>query len=87
MKMVKNLITSIIIGSTALAVPMMANAKSADGAYKVSDKPITLDIHFHTKKYVYNNDWPVEKEAARLTNVHFVICIDQKNIQRDLGMT
>ena len=69
MKMVKNLITSIIIGSTALAVPMMANAKSADGAYKVSDDPITLDIHFHTKKYVYDNNWPVEKEAARLTNV------------------
>ena len=49
MKMVKNLITSIIIGSTALAVPMMANAKAEDGAFKVTDKPITLDIHFHTK--------------------------------------
>jgi len=70
MKMVKNLITSIIIGSTALAMPMMVNAAAEDGAYKVSDKPLTLDIHFHTKKYVYNNDWPVEKEAARLTNVH-----------------
>jgi len=69
MKMVKNLITSIIIGSTALAVPMMANAKAEDGAFKVTDKPLTLDIHFHTKKYVYDNNWPVEKEAARLTNV------------------
>ena len=68
MKMVKNLITSIIIGSTALAMPAMAD-KAADGAYKVTDKPLTLDIHFHTKKYVYNNDWSVEKEAARLTGV------------------
>jgi len=67
MKLVKNLITSIIIGSATLAVaPLIA---ATDGEYKVSDKPLTLDIHFHTKKYVYNNDWPVEKEAARLTNV------------------
>lgn len=69
MKMVKNLITSVIIGSTALAMPMIANAAAEDGAFKVSDKPLTLDIHFHTKKYVYNNDWAIEKEAARLTNV------------------
>ena len=69
MNMLKNLITSIIISSTALVTPMLANAKSEDGAFKVSDKPITLDIHFHTKKYVYDNDWAVEKEAARLTNV------------------
>ncbi|GLS89204.1 sugar ABC transporter permease [Psychromonas marina] len=68
MKMVKSLITSIIIGSTTLAMPAMAE-KAADGAFKVTDKPLTLDIHFHTKKYVYNNDWLVEKEAARLTNV------------------
>ena len=72
MRMVKNLLTSIIIGSVTLAMPTMvtaATAASADGAYKVTDKPLTLDIHFHTKKYVYNNEWLVEKEAARLTNV------------------
>jgi len=68
MKLVKNLITSIIIGSAALAAaPSIAS--SPDGQYKASDKPLTLDIHFHTKKFVYNNDWPVEKEAARLTNI------------------
>ena len=38
MKMVKNLITSIIIGSTALAMPMMANAAAEDGAFKVSER-------------------------------------------------
>ena len=70
MKTVKTLLTSIIIGSAAtIAMPVLATP-SADGAYSVSDKPLTLDIHFHTKKYVYDNEWPVEKEAARLTNMH-----------------
>jgi len=70
MEMVKNLITSIIIGTTTLAIPA-AIAASADGAYDVTNgKNLTLDIHFHTKKYVYDNNWSVEKEAARLTNVH-----------------
>lgn len=69
MKTVKNIITSIILGSAAV-VAMPTLAASADGAYSVSDKPLTLDIHFHTKKYVYDNNWAVEKEAARLTNMH-----------------
>ncbi|MCL9774430.1 extracellular solute-binding protein [Vibrio methylphosphonaticus] len=56
--------------STVIAATLAAPALAAeDGAYKVADKPIKLDIHLHQKKFVYNNDWPVEKEAARLTNV------------------
>ena len=71
MKTVKTLITSIILGSAAAAVALPAAATpSADGAYSVTNKPLTLDIHFHTKKYVYNDEWAVEKEAARLTNFH-----------------
>lgn len=57
---------STLIAAT-LATPALA---AEDGAYKVADKPIKLDIHLHQKKFVYSNDWPVEKEAARLTNVH-----------------
>ncbi|GAL20450.1 ABC transporter substrate-binding protein [Vibrio maritimus] len=57
---------STLIAAT-LATPAFA---AEDGAYKVADKPIKLDIHLHQKKFVYSNDWPVEKEAARLTNVH-----------------
>ncbi|MFA0086815.1 extracellular solute-binding protein [Vibrio sp. 10N.261.51.F12] len=52
--------------AAVIASPVMAQ----DGDYKVSDSPLKLDIHLHQKKFVYNNDWPVEKEAARLTNVH-----------------
>lgn len=69
MRMVKTLLTSIILGSATLAMPTMATIASADLAYKASDKPLKLDIHFHTKKFVYDNNWLVEKEAARLTNV------------------
>ncbi|WP_197687454.1 extracellular solute-binding protein [Vibrio sp. qd031] len=57
---------------TRLATVVAASLLASAGAYadsKVTDKPLTLDIHFHTKKYVHNNEWPVEKEAARLTNV------------------
>ncbi|MDB1123751.1 extracellular solute-binding protein [Vibrio algarum] len=64
MRMVKTLLTTIIVSSAALTTPVMA-----EGEYLVSDKPLKLDIHLHQKKFVYNNDWPVEKEAARLTNV------------------
>jgi putative aldouronate transport system substrate-binding protein len=68
MMKVNTLLTAMALGSVTLAAPVIA--ATPDGAYSVTDKPLTLDIHFHTKKYVYNNDWPVEKEAARLTNVH-----------------
>lgn len=64
MKTVKTLLSVLVASSALGAVPAMA-----EESYKVSDKPLELDIHLHTKKYVYNNDWPVEKEAARLTNV------------------
>lgn len=58
---------STVIAAT-LAAPTFA--ASPDGAYKVSDKPLKLDIHLHQKRFVYSNDWPVEIEAARLTNMH-----------------
>jgi len=67
--MVKTLLTTLVLGSTAMAMPSMATP-SPDLAYKITDDPLTLDIHFHTKKYVHNNEWPVELEAARLTNIH-----------------
>ncbi len=39
---------------------------------RVTEKPLTLDIHFHYHKRkgsVYNNDWPVEKRASELTGI------------------
>lgn len=56
------LVASIIASPNALS--------AEDNAFKVADKPLKLDIHLHQKKFVYSNDWPVEKEASRLTNVY-----------------
>ena len=52
----------------ALAAPLPALSQSAPT--RVVDKPLTLTVHFHwDNRYAYKNDWPVEKEAARLTGV------------------
>ena len=81
MKTVKNLLTAIMMGSAAtIAIPSIA-MPSPDVAYKVSDQALTLDIHFQTKNYVYDNQWPVEKEAARLTNMHLNNIASMANIK------
>jgi len=81
MKTVKNLLTALIMGCSATIVfPAMA-MPSPDGTYNVSDQPLTLDIHFQTKNYVYDSQWPVEKEAARLTNLHLNNLASMANIK------
>lgn len=69
MKKSNKLITFIFGMAVSIALPSLASP-SPNGAYSASEVPITLDVHFHTKKYVYDNQWPVELEVARLTNVH-----------------
>ena len=60
-------LTAAIMMTTALAStgPVFAGSHSE----MVTDKPLELTIHFHTKKYVYSDDWDVEKEAAKRTGV------------------
>lgn len=41
----------------------------AQESAKVVDKPLTLTVHLHDKKFTYDSNWPVEKEAARLTGI------------------
>ncbi len=42
-----------------------------DAATKITDDPLELTIHFHFRdKYVYTEDWPVEKTAAEWTGIH-----------------
>ena len=44
--------------------------KKASDSGKASEKPIELSIHMHYwNRIVFNNDWPVFKKAAELTNV------------------
>ena len=38
---------------------------------KIVDEPLELTVHMHHKRYpAYNEEWPVEQEARRLTNIH-----------------
>lgn len=53
----------------SLTHTLMLSPVLADSTLPLSQTPLTLDIHFHTRNYVYNNDWPVEKEAFKLTNI------------------
>ena len=55
----------MVAAGLASTTPVFADAHST----KVTDKPLELSIHFHTKKYVYSDDWLVEKEAAKRTGV------------------
>lgn len=58
-----------LAAAMAATLGLSATALAADD-YKVTDTPLTLDIHFHSgDKLVYNNDWPVEKRAAELTGI------------------
>lgn len=58
---------TILAMTTALfGAPAMAQ----DTSYRIVEEPITLDVHFHFRdKYVYSNDWPVEKAAAEATGI------------------
>jgi len=47
--MVKTLLTTLVLGSTGMAMTSMATP-SPGLAYKRTDDPLTLDIHFQTKK-------------------------------------
>lgn len=49
----------------------LGTALAADSSLKIVDKPLQLTIHFHFRdKYVYTEDWPVEKQAAEWTGIH-----------------
>jgi len=59
-------IAALMTGALTMATPAMA----ADGDMKISDKPLNLTIHMHDKRYTkYDEEWPVEIEACKLTNV------------------
>ncbi|MCM2477746.1 extracellular solute-binding protein [Rhizobium sp. CG5] len=59
---------SALIACTALqAVPLRAQ----DAGPQIVKDPLELTIHFHFRdKYVYTENWPVEKKAAELTGIH-----------------
>jgi len=65
----RNLLMSTAMVVVGLAGGLIQPAAAADD-HKIVDEALTLDIHFHFRdKYVYDNDWPVEKRAAELTGI------------------
>ena len=60
-------LTAAIMMTTAISAA--TPAFTASHSEMVTDKPLELTIHFHTKKYVYDDNWDVEKEAAKRTGV------------------
>ena len=55
----------------ALAATAVSAPAFADGHLKIVDEPLELTVHMHHKRYpAYDENWPVEQEARRLTNIH-----------------
>ncbi len=61
-----SLFLAAALTTTVLTAPA---AVMADGHLMVVDEPLTLDVHLHDKSFTYDNNWPVELEAARMTGV------------------
>ena len=61
-------ITSAILATTAMTSPAFA-----DGHLHIVDEPLELTIQMNHARYpTYDETWPVELEARRLTNIHLV---------------
>ena len=61
-------ITSAILATTAMTSPAFA-----DGHLQIVDEPLELTIQMNHARYpTYDETWPVELEARRLTNIHLV---------------
>ncbi|WP_341367241.1 sugar ABC transporter permease [Yoonia sp. BS5-3] len=61
-------ITSAILATTAMTSPAFA-----DGHLLIVDEPLELTIQMNHARYpTYNEDWPVEQAARKLTNIHLI---------------
>ena len=61
-------LTAALLAGTALATPALA-----DGHLLITDEPLELTIQMNHVRYpTYQEDWPVEIEARRLTNIHLI---------------
>ncbi len=67
MKFRRLALSAALLCSTMYMPPSYA----ADDNLKIVNDPLELTIHFHFRdKYVYSEDWPVEKQVAELTGIH-----------------
>jgi putative aldouronate transport system substrate-binding protein len=61
-------LTAVFLAGTAVTTPALA-----DNHLKIVDQPLELTIQMNHARYpVYKEDWPVEIEARKLTNIHLI---------------
>ena len=59
-------VASVLIGTSSV---MFGAVQADDSKHRIVDKPLTLNVHLHDKKFTYDNNWPVELAAARMTGI------------------
>ncbi len=75
--MKKQIVLTALLSTVAMVAPVMA-----EGDYMISEDPLELTIHMHAKQYPgYQEDWPVELEARKLTGIHLVDQTSGKNTE------
>ncbi|AMY71013.1 extracellular solute-binding protein [Frigidibacter mobilis] len=61
-------LTLAVLGTTALSAPVLA-----DETHKIVDDPLQLTIHMHwPRAQGYNEAYPVELAARKMTNIHLI---------------
>ena len=75
---------NLTITAALLAGTMIGGPAFADGHLKISDEPLELTIQMNHARYpVYDESWPVELEARRLTGIHLVDDTVGANLRTD----
>ena len=73
----RTFLATVALTAATLAIPAMA-----DDDYTISEEPLELTIHMHAKQYPgYQEDWPVEQEARKLTNIYLKDKTSGKNTE------
>ena len=77
-------IRSLMLAMFASSALTTGVVSADDDQYKISDKPLELSIQMNHKRYpVYKEDWPVEVEARKLTNIHLKDVTVGANLRTD----
>lgn len=64
---------SLKLTTAMLAGTMLTSPAFADGHLLIVDEPLELTIQMNHVRYpTYQEDWPVEIEARKLTNIHLI---------------
>lgn len=71
--MKRQMFNAVLAALMAAQAGVYTSSAVAKEASWVTDKPLTLKIHMHFRdKWAWDDNWPVAKEVARLTNVSLI---------------